>query len=363
MKSVPVIDPVRPGVVGPADYFQSLQEVFDDDVIGTGETIEYGYRIAGQPVHLKFADASLASLLTPALSHLLEPNVPATGLEICIWEGNTAGSGMPAPPWSWENYMSRGEIGGYNNEAYRTWFHVASGEFSMVDLENNRAVIWIRDAGRLPMYVTAAPLRMILQGWLRQYGLHFAHAAAVGTESGGVMLAGAGGAGKSSTSLICLASGMAFVSDDYCLFTTDPKPYVHSIYCSAKLDPGMLARLPNLLPALQSWDESGDDSGEEKVLLFLQEHFSDRLVRDLPIRALLVPRVSDQRETTVHQVSALTGIRALAPSTMQQISGPDQSAWRAITSLAKQVPSYGIDIGSDLEMIPGVIADLLERIS
>jgi hypothetical protein len=213
------------------------------------------------------------------------------------------------------------------------------------------------------MYVTAAPMRMILQAWLRQNGLHFAHAAAVGTASGGVMLAGAGGSGKSTISLICLASEMAFVSDDYCLFTADSSPGVHSIYCSAKLDPGMLARLPKLLPALQPVDEPRNEFEEEKALLLLQEHFHTQLARSLPIKALLVPQVTEKQATTIHPVSALTGIRALAPSTMQQISGPDPSAWRAITSLAKQVPCYRIETGSDLELIPDAIADLLERIS
>jgi hypothetical protein len=344
-------------MTGPADYFAGLQKIFDATVTGGGPA-QSDYRVAGHGIRLNFPNRNLASRLTPALAHLQSPSFPAE-LEIRIWDEASACSPIPAPPWSWENNMSRGEIGGYDSAAFRIWFHIDSGLLSMVDLENNQALVWIRDAHRLPAYEIAAPLRMILQAWLRQRGKHLIHAAAVGTSSGGVILAGAGGSGKSTTSLACLASGLAFIGDDYCLLSVDPVPRAHSIYSSAKLSPGMLNRFPRLLPAVNQ----AHDPAEDKALLLLHEHFSRQLVGELPIRALLIPRVSNRPETTLCEAPALDGIRALAPSTMQQIAGPDASAWRAVTTLAKQVPSYRIDVGSRLESIPEVVGELLERLS
>jgi hypothetical protein len=48
---------------------------------------------------------------------------------------------------------------------------------------------------------------------------------------------------------------------------------------------------------------------------------------------------------------------------MQQIAGPDPSAWRAITALARKVPSFRIDVGYDLEQIPKSINLLLEQLA
>jgi len=345
-------------MTGPARYFARLQEIFDATVTAGGGPAQSDYRVADHRIRLSFSNRNLASRLTPALVHLQSPSFPAE-LEIRIWDEANACLPMPAPPWSWENNMSRGEIGGYDGIALRIWFHIDSGLLSMVDLENNQAVAWIRDAHRLPAYEIAAPLRMILQAWLRQRGKHLIHAAAVGTTSGGVILAGAGGSGKSTTALACLASGLAFIGDDYCLLAVDPVPRAHSIYSSAKLSPRMLNRFPGLLPAFNQ----AQDPAEDKALLLLHEHFSRQLVGELPIRALLIPRVSNRPETTLCEAPALDGIRALAPSTMQQIAGPDASAWRTIMTLAKEVPSYRIDVGSRLESIPEVVADLLERLS
>ena len=223
-------------MTGPVSYFSSLQRVFDAEAAAHGGQIQFEYRIAGHRVRLNFANLTLVPEFTPALSHLLDSFNDSTSLEISIWDDVSAVAPIPAPPWSWENYMSRGEIGGFNTGRFRTWFHLASGILSMLDLENSRAILWVRDPKVLPMYVTAAPLRMILQGWLSQRGLQFAHAAAVGTQAGGVLLAGEGGSGKSTTSLACLDAGMDFVSDDYCLIASEPVPWLHSVYCSAKMD-------------------------------------------------------------------------------------------------------------------------------
>lgn len=342
-------------MTGPDSYFSQLDRVFEATAAAHGGPIPHDCRIGGYPVRLQFANQTLLPELTPALAHV-QSSVEETGaLEINVWDEASAATPMPAPPWSWENYQSRGEIGGLDPERFRAWFHVASGILSMIDLENHRAVFWVRDAGDLPIYVIAAPFRMILQAWLSRRGLQFAHAAAVGTTTGGVLLAGAGGSGKSTTSLACLDAGMAFLSDDYCLVTAEPLPRVHSVYCSAKIDGDMLKRFPGLSPSRQ---ERNDPPGE-KSLLSLRERYSSQLAPELRLRALLAPTVSDQEQSSLEPVKALVAVRALAPSTMEQISGPDVSAWKTLTSLARQLPCFRLRLGRDVTSAPAVIAGLI----
>lgn len=343
-------------MTGLHSYFSSLQRVFGAEAAAHGGQIQFNYRIAGHRVRLNFANRTLVPEFTPALSHLPGFCNDTAQLEISIWDDVSTVVPMPAPPWSWENYMSRGEIGGLNTDRFRAWFHVASGILSMLDLANGRAILWVRDPRKLPMYVTAAPLRFILQGWLSQRGLQIAHAAAVGTAAGGVLLAGAGGSGKSTTSLACLNAGMDFVGDDYCLIASEPEPWLHSVYCSAKMDQAMLPNFPGLSPAVQK----RNDQPGEKALLLLKDAFAAQLVTDLPMRALLIPTISDQEESSMEPANTLAGIRSLAPSTMQQIAGPDPSAWRMITSLARQLPCFRLKLGRDPTSTPAVISRILE---
>ena len=51
-----------------------------------------------------------------------------------------------------------------------------------------------------------------------------AHGGAVGLEGAGVLLVGAGGVGKSSTSLVCVEAGFDYAADDYCLVSAEPRP-------------------------------------------------------------------------------------------------------------------------------------------
>src|SRR5205807_9852223 len=92
----------------------------------------------------------------------------------------------------------------------------------------------------------AVPLRPLL-GWvLASPGRHLVHAGAVGSEGQGVLLAGSGGAGKSTTAVACVEAGMSYVGDDYVLLSTGEPPAAHAIYGTAKLDRRSLATLPDL---------------------------------------------------------------------------------------------------------------------
>lgn len=345
-------------------YFEALVQRFEDLSDSGGGARTCHHRIADQPVTLRFAEPSLADSLTPALAHLARgeaalPDAPSS-LTIMAWDQSGAAGRMPKPPWDWGSYRSRGEIGGLDSDDYRVWYHLDSGVLSIIDLRRGRAVCWIRDSSRLPIYVVAAPFRMILNTWLTRSGLHFAHAAAVGTPAGAVLLGGAGGSGKSTTSLACLHAGMEFLSDDYCIVGARPEPRVHSVYCSAKTDDAMLRRLPRLAGSRQQ----RDDPPGEKALLLLNDQLGDRIVASRRLVALLAPTVRDQARSSLEPIKGLTALRALAPTTMEQIAGPDAAAWTTLLSLAGRLPCYRLDLGRDLLSAPPLISELIaERVA
>jgi hypothetical protein len=107
--------------------------------------------------------------------------------------------------------------------------------------------------------------------------------------------------------------------------------------------------------------DKADQLVDEKALFFLWECFSQKILKGFPIRALLLPRVMGRLDTTIRPASPLESIRALAPSTLLQLPGADRTSFKAITTLAKLVPSYHLELGSNLSKIPKVITDLLER--
>ena len=341
----------------PVAFFEAVHQTFQQAKQVMGEDFDRFYCIGGHTMQLRFAGPALVPRITPALQHLATAPDASPALTVCIWDSVSTLTQMPPPPWAQDAYVGRGEVYGYNDGRMHTNFNLASYVLSMLDTSSALAMYWTRDPNQLPYYESGAPLREILNWWLSEYGYQFCHAGAVGTDKKGVLLAGRGGSGKSTTALTCLNSELVYASDDYCLLATDPCPYVYSLYNTAKVDADNIHRIPHLKSAISN----ADRLDAEKALLFLHQHFPDRIVKGFPIRAVLLPRVTGRRETVLTPASPAAGLMALAPSTMFQLSGADQKAFRAISRLLKQVPCYNLELGTDLEQVPDVILGLLRE--
>lgn len=328
------------------------------------------YRVGQTLLRLEFIGSAMISPMTQALEHLLVPhddhdNTLPPDLTICLWDSKTTDAHIPSPPWSHDDYVVRAEIKGYNDERFHTAYDVWGGGLRLLDKENNLGFFWTQDARALPSYERGAPLRMILNWWLRDRGLQFMHAAAVGRADGGVLLAGKGGSGKSTSSLSCLDSSLMFASDDYCLvnLTNEEEGLsarVLSLYSSAKLE---LHNIDRLLPQLRKHISNPHELADEKALLFLAKHFSDKLIRSFPLKAILVPTVSGNRNTSLKPASAISALKALAPSTLFQLSGAGKTEFENISTLVKTVPCFSISLGTDLPQIHDEINRLLDHSS
>ena len=195
---------------------------------------------------------ALVSHLTPALEHLrAEPGAQAK-LEICLWDSVSTGTPFPAHPWTGEGAASiardfepgEGRIY-YHDDRLRMYFFQEETAL-FLDTNSRRAIFWVPDAAGLSIHETAAPLRSLLQWWFGDENTQFVHGAGIGTAQGGVLLVGRGGSGKSTSTLACLGSGLQVAGDDYCLVTIQEQPVVHSLYCTAKIQPEYLSRLPSV---------------------------------------------------------------------------------------------------------------------
>ncbi len=257
----------------------------------------------------------------------------------------------------WTEYLGpRKEIKVYDSDQIRSNFHIGPNILSLLDRQQNLAYYWIEDAQDIPYWEKGSPLQTILNWWTTEHQCQYVHAGAVGTPGGGVLLAGKGGAGKSSTALACIDSSLVYASDDYCLVTNNPAPYVYSLYNTAKLKgQADLERFPRLAPLINNIDRLG----LEKAMLFLHQHYPKKIVQGFPIKAVLIPQVTGKLDTKLRPTTAGAALRSLAPSTMFQLAGTGQIALQMMSSLVKQVPCYVLELGTDMVQIPEVILHLL----
>ncbi len=350
-------------------YFDMAELGFHRAIAREGGEVEKRFRIAGRLVALRFAGSALVRKLTAAIGHLQAPEDRSAepDLTIDIWDSASTQTPLPLLLASFVDLLRlrwferldiRKEVKGYHSERIRTIFHLGPDILSLYNPERRTAIYWINSVDDIPYYEEGYPLTPILNWWLEQNGLQLMHAASVGNEAGGVIICGKGGSGKSTTALSCINSRLKFLGDDYCALETNGTPRIWSLYSTSKLKgPEDVARFPRFRDLISNMDRLGD----EKALLFLNEHMPESLIASFPLRAVFVPRITGLPHTDVSEISAMSALRSLAPSTLFQLPGDGAAAFKKMSDLVKSVPCHSLNLGTTIERIPDAIADFLER--
>ncbi len=370
---------MRLGRVRLVSYFERCLAVFDEARGTFEDPCTADFRLAGGPVTVRFAGPALLPGLTRALGHLKAsplkdrspadvsaPDVaapPAATLDVAAWDTASTRRAPPDPPFGPRPGGGRGDrekvehgIWHVQGRRMRAAFEPSSRSLSMLDTETGRALFWTNDHERLPYFEVSAPLRALFQWWLSRSGFQLVHAGAVGTEHGGVLVVGPAGAGKSTVSMACLDGGLLYAGDDYVIVDGGEQPVVHTVYCSGKLDTDSLERLPSFGPLVSNPHRLG----EEKALIFLDDHFPERLVEGFTLRAIILPRLGQYTDTRLVPASPVEVLAAWAPSTVLQLRGSRAEAFERLARISRRVRGYTLQLGSDLRQIPSVIRGLLE---
>jgi len=342
----------------PEAYWTATQSAFTSAVAEAGE-ISRDFRVGSAVMRLRFAGTALVEPLTRALAAIAIEPVARPDLTICCWDSASTGTPMPAPYWPKSAYGPKGHIIGFNTATlhtlYSPFWTPGIGTLHLYDRSSSTGQYWVADAEQIPQPHRGAPMREFLHWWSRGMPLQLMHAGAVGYADGGVLLAGRSGSGKSTTALACLASDLRFASDDYVCVATTAQPWVHSLYSTAKLVPDNLSRFPELSGKLSNPDRLTT----EKAMVNVHAHFPAKVLSGFPIRAILLPRVTGARDTQLKPATAADAALALAPTTVAQLEGHSRETFAKIVAFSGSVPSYWLDVGTDLPQIAHVIVNHL----
>lgn len=313
------------------------------------------FDIAGTTVCMSFAGSQLVPVIVRALEHLRIDEVIEPGFTICLWDGDSTGVEMIEPPCDWNSFTNRGDIWGFNSQHIKTAFHWVENSVNLMNMETNTAIWWVQTTATLPFWVYASPLRTLLHWWMEKNRKQLIHAAAVGTDDGAVVITGASGAGKSTTALSCLRHDFYYLADDYLIVGLDPEPLVYTLYSTAKLNADQVANLPEF-DALIS---NKDNLYKDKAVMFLYPHFADQIQKSMPLKAMLIPSIQERIETGFSLTDDLSAQRAAAFTTLSQLPYAGRQTHEFLDRLAAALPKFNLELGSDLEAIPGALREFL----
>ncbi len=350
-----------------------LDQFFKDAAETHGSMHQTHYRMGGHSVRVRSLPGQQSQQLLKALEHLLVADSGAAhhGLTIHVWNGST----LPRSPAlahlvlklarNWKQASGpRGEVLELHSEEVSAIFNPGPDLLSVVDFQTGRAWVFKGDDHPYPYWEIGSPFRFALHEWFGALGLQSVHGAAVGNAQGGVLLVGKGGAGKSTTSLLCTAAGLKFVGDDYCLadcVSDHAQPWIHSLYGTGKLtNQNDFGRLPELrLKSINS--DSFESGGEGKGVFAVSDVWPGRTVAGLPLRALVIPRLHSGPDTRIEGCPRSEALLALLPSTVGQLPASTQHDCARIVSLVEKLPAYILHLGSDPTQIPLAVTQVINR--
>lgn len=343
-------------------HLHQVFDCFDTQVAPQAPTHEFSFGLAGLPVRIRAAGLHLPESIAHALAHhprlSLQPGSPA--LDVVAWD--EASTGIPFPPLPFDlPPLSPGTrlSAPANSRGFRLAGATPAEGIHLFDPDSRRAAWLLPDACHLPTFHHAVPLLTLFKWWAPAAGLRPLHAGCVGTAGHAALLVGAGGSGKSTTSLLCALAGLDYLADDICLARPGSPHTAFSLYNSGKLHRDHLQRFPEL--ASRAVDPEPDSF--EKPVIFIHRHFPDRIALSRPLRAILAPRVSGQPETRIEPIQPGEALRALAPSTFVQLSPDDASTFRDLASLVRNLPCFRVHVGTRTHEIPPLIRDLLASLA
>ncbi|MGX8010677.1 serine kinase [Mesorhizobium sp. ORM8.1] len=312
--------------------------------------------LPGMEITVHLGQGMLADAIGPAFVETRGDRSGARQLSIFI--GHPGIGELPEPAHWGDAHFTEHGFARELAEAGLRGHHFHDLDFwQFYDPEHLIGVQLMRSAEAFPPWEPGSPLRAFLHWEYAARGMRLAHAGTLGLDGKGVLLAGAGGAGKSGTVVAGLLHGLDSVGDDYVLVDLEGDVSARPLFSTLKQDPRGFARLglKNRLGI------DGPLNWQGKHTFHIEAVAPRPIPASLDIFALMVPHIGGGETSSIVPMSRRDAMIALAPSGIAQMPGERESGFRFFSDLTRLLPCHQLSLGRDPVEIAGTIADFLAR--
>jgi hypothetical protein len=349
------------GARGADGGFASMRAAFAAAAsIGPDPAVTRQVWLAGRPVELASAGARLTEVLASAFAHLLESR-PCRQAEAIIEAWDLAVSPVLPPPFAgtpeWSLVRPGVALAIHGNSRFMR--EQRPGSVIWLDRGGARLAAAFGNAADFLLYERARPFSRFIAEFCTSLGAEAIHAAMIGVDGRGVLIAGGSGRGKTTSAVDCLANGLDFLGDDTVAISPGGAGGFtgYSLYASARVHPVQLSRWPGLL---SHWVPPGPD--DDKAMLLPIETCGIQMPRFLPIAAIVIPRVAPG-PVTLRPASGAAAFHALvlqSPENRRLALRRDQ--FDLIARLTRTVPTYVMDVGPDSRDVAAAFARIVREL-
>lgn len=317
--------------------------------------------IANISIRLSATDSTLLEVFTDSLTQHVVPDSTATlhkdrTAEIRIWSSRATGVGRPEMPAAIRQRIIARRADLAPGADYQMDFDPTGRMLTLMDPRSGNVDVCLTDINSLPQWERAAPLRSAL-GWiLRRNDRYLIHAAAVSNTTGAALLLGAGGAGKSTTSLRCRQEGMGFIGDDICIIAPESPPRVFNLYGSAKTVWSDRGRFPDL----DQYLVTDPTLSEYKAVYSINRIPDHRIVNSSALCVLIfIDRTLPVGRS--EPVDPARVVATVASSTASFLPGSGRPMLAALSEIARLLPVIRLSVGQDPVRVAQLINSAIDR--
>lgn len=343
-----------------AALFGAMRAAFDRAAsAGSAPARATRLALSGAPVDLNIAGSGLAEQIRLPFHHLLtDASTSAPALTIEMWDQDETGVAFEPPTVDQElgpyGFVTASEDGRYAVDRRRE-------SLGCLDRWDNRIVWCTKSPARMYLDERARPLHRLLSIWLRDRGVQFVHAGLVARGDQGVLFVGAGGSGKTTSSIACLCGGLGYLGDDFIGLEAGAAGQFmgHGLYATCLVEPDHLQRFPDL----KAHATAANHASEDKSVIYLSRLFPEGFLSSVAIRGIVMPRVIGSGATRYRAASRKEALLSLAPSSIMMLPGANKDAMILLGNLVEALPSFWLELGQDIAEIPGCVEHLVQEVA
>ncbi len=328
----------------PADFINSRV----DDTLARMPGLTRRVTIAGISARLTFDDRIADSIFEP-FSHL-DPRADDTAEALRVFVA--AIDADSAEALRLDELPESGTVDVWHDG--ETVAHFQRDSVAVLDRTRGTIRALMCDPRMRESWKRAKPLQLPLSVFFADRGIDLLHGGLVSLGGTGVLLAGAGGSGKSTVALASLLTGLDFLGDDcVAMKETSGRFEGYSVFGSGCLERAHLASFPLL----------GDghlDNPRGKAVLPAARLFGGQMAPSTTIRGIVLPHVTGGSRVSIRPASGKETLLALAPSSILKRAMPAGPALARMARMVRSLPAYHLDMGPVDEIGPRVRDLLLE---
>jgi hypothetical protein len=319
--------------------------------------VKQEFRLENLDLLVWFSSDRLADLCRRSLFERKSAGDASARAEIFAIDAEADGWEQPAKWSESASFTSRSFETVLASQNLRGFYHHEAPSWQFFDVDQATGVLTIPGPLSIPPWESGSPLRVFLHWMYAAANMRLVHAATLGHDGFGALIAGPSGSGKSATALAGLLNGLESAGDDYVLVAQGPPVMAFPVFRVFKQDRQGLLRAG--IPARQfiSTALNWHAKVEFDPVQLASKGITDRI----EIRAIFIAEIARALKTAIEPATSREAALSLAPSGVFQLPGDAAEGFRFLASLVRELPAFRLRLSEDAREIADTVGSFLSE--